>query len=463
MTVHPIPPGTFIGKGVDIDLGENYGEALIYEPTQAIADDGSTSNPGQKIEFHLTQITSNQELTRSLNVSASASLGIGPFSGSAEAKYASLQQINRYSTYLLVSVTVYNSARIIRSPRLNPEAYTLLQNEGWDTFEQRYGPQYMAGVRTGGSYHALITINTTSKQEQNEISAAVSASYGTFKAAGKFNKELTEAIENKSLKITILQSGGDGDLLEVSLENMIEQAQNFPKLVKQNPVFFQGIFAEYRKTVPLPPSIGDSEISRIHRQAIMNELGKKYLKCKDYRADLRYVLDNFETFEEHLDLSPAERQTKITKYERDFNGASNQLNEIDNLARACRNSTEACQLPTSYFTPTEPLPNFDGENLMLKRMEEELAAVRLQVQRLQSELKALPNSDLNVRGTVSSQRGFRAGNDWEIVRQGEDLVIREPEQSDKIWARFKDDKHLHLSGTPDLLVDGKVGVGTLAD
>jgi hypothetical protein len=71
------------------------------------------------------------------------------------------------------------------------------------------------------------------------------------------------------------------------------------------------------------------------------------------------------------------------------------------------------------------------------------------------------NEDVIVNGIVRSRDGFRAStDDWEIVRNGENLEIREPEQTNKVWARFNGKNSLHLIGTPNLLVDGKVGIGT---
>ena len=71
------------------------------------------------------------------------------------------------------------------------------------------------------------------------------------------------------------------------------------------------------------------------------------------------------------------------------------------------------------------------------------------------------DDDLIVNGIIRARDGFRPEtNDWEIARSGEHLEIREPEQAGKVWARFNDDQSLHLIGTPNLRVDGTVGVNT---
>lgn len=457
-TIRPIPAGATLGKGVDAEMGESYGYAIIYDPPTSLIDDQPL---GQRVRFNLQQITSSVELSKMLNVSASASVGFGLFSASAEVNYAQQQSVNQYSTYLLVSVEVKNPTLMMRNPRFKPEIFQLLAERGWDWFENHYGPEYMAGVVTGGSYYGLIEIKTLSKQEQQAIAVAVSASYGLFKASGSLDLKLKQAIENKELKITVLQSGGSGDPVETTLEEMITQAKNFPKLVKDHPVEFQGIFEEYRKTVPLPSAVGESIFSRAHRLAVMEELGLKYWSCKDYRANLCYVLDNFYGFEDHLVLTPEEQTAKKARYQKDFEDVSEQLNELQRRAKACRASFNACELPTSYFVATEPLPEFSEGNMMLKQLEEQLAKVREQVNVLQSAVNPDENGDIRVSGKVIADDGFQAKRgDWLLRSNGNDLEIREPEQGNQVWAKFNDGKNLHLMGTPDLLVNGKVGIGT---
>ena len=71
------------------------------------------------------------------------------------------------------------------------------------------------------------------------------------------------------------------------------------------------------------------------------------------------------------------------------------------------------------------------------------------------------NEDLIVNGIIRARDGYRSDtDDWELIRNGENLEIREPEAAANVWARFSDDQSLHLIGTPNLRVNGNVGVGT---
>jgi hypothetical protein len=383
--IRPIPAGAYLGKGVDAELGITYGEALDFAPAIPVVD----NSQGQKVEFHLRQITNTAELHESLNVSASASVGIGLFGASAEFKYVAQQQVNQYSTYLLASVIVKNPDRIIRSPRFKPDVYKLLAERGWDDFEARYGPDYMAGVVTGGSYYGLIEIKNTNQQEQKEIAVAVSAGYGLFKASAELDRRLKNAIENKELRVTIFQSGGSGDPVETTLEEMIQQAKTFPQLVRDHPVEFQGIFEDYRRTVPLPTAVGEGQLSRAHRLAVMEELGLQYWKYKDLRANLIYVLEQFYEFEDHLELNPEEQAAKKANYQTDLEQVTQHMNDLEKRARGCRENYSACELPGQYFTPSEPLPEINGENLMLKQMQEDMAKLKMQLLEQETQVNQL--------------------------------------------------------------------------
>jgi hypothetical protein len=49
--------------------------------------------------------------------------------------------------------------------------------------------------------------------------------------------------------------------------------------------------------------------------------------------------------------------------------------------------------------------------------------------------------------------------DWSIQSNGEHLEIREPENGNKIWAKFHDDSYFQLIGTPNFIADGYIQAG----
>lgn len=460
MSIGTLSPGTYLGRGCDFSTGINYGEALEFDPARPVID-----GAGQQVAFDLRQITSSKELLQSLNLTASASFA-GTFSISAEARYASQQQINQYNTYLLVNVKVTNPELIIRNPKLKTETFQLLAERGWEAFEQQYGTDYLSGLVTGGSYYGLIEINTKSKEEQQEIAAAVSASYGIFKSSGQLDSKLKQAIENKELKVTILQSGGSGDSLEVGLDEMIEQARNFPQMAKQHPVPFQGIYEEYSKTVPLPPAIGEGSLTKQHRLNVLEELGQKYLAYKDYRADLNYVLQNLPLFAEYVSFSREELDEKRARFQFDFQKVTEQMNQLERRARSCRDSAKSCELPTEYFIPTEPLPAFDGENQMLNDLQAQLEQVKTQVRELQKLQQAIKVSGSSVGiGTSTPNAKLHVTEDMVLGKDsnGQKFILHSRSNGSGEFLQMTADTATGSWNWNQGITyrrDGKVGIGT---
>ena len=89
--------------------------------------------------------------------------------GLAEFSLSKSSEINSYYTYGLVRVLVTNPPEIIRNPRFKQEARNLLVNGGWEAFSAAYGWEYVEGFVTGGSYYALIEIQTDDEKEQREL------------------------------------------------------------------------------------------------------------------------------------------------------------------------------------------------------------------------------------------------------------------------------------------------------
>jgi hypothetical protein len=384
----------------------------------------------------LKLIENSYELAQSLDVSASVSVFHLSFGGSAKARYLSTQQINSFSLYLLVSVQVSNPDMVISRPRLTDEARRLLESRGWDAFEQSYGPEYMSGVSTGGYYYGLIHIQTRSQEEREETRVRISASggWGTGSASGNasLNQTLREITRNREIRVTVLQSGGSGDPLEMTMDDMITQALAFPGIARVNPVAYQGIFAEYKNTVPLPDSIGEGTFDRQRRLDVLEEIGRKYFYYKDLRSNIDYVINHILEFEEYQSMEDGAVREKLDNFNRDFQGVSNQINDLVRHARICRESPRDCSFPTNYYVPIEPLPRIEGQNMMLKNLEEEVARLRQQIDQAHSRINAfediancagsLGHAINNIHAKTRNTHAFNSLKDYlRRVNGGDDL------------------------------------------
>lgn len=379
MPVTPVFSGLQLGRGCDHAISKTFGWAVAFEPGQPLIP-----SAGQTTEFTFHVITSSSDLADSLNVAASAAFPIKGVIVAPEAKYVASSSIQRFATYILVKVVVKNAEIVIKHPRLTDHAKGLLGTGDWELFAKSYGLEYMSGVTAGGSYIGLIEVATRTEQEQIEIKSKVGGVTVGVKAEAEFGLVLKEITNNKAHRVTIFQSGGSGDPLEVELQEMIDQAKTFPALVQANPVPLQALVERYEDTVPLPAIPPPDSLTRIKRRDVLEELGRKYLEYKDTRSTIDYVLRHMLDFEMYKDLDEDDLARRRTELQQDFQGVSRQMNDIAESARRCYESFDACDLPTAYYQPTAPLPQLGGQDMTIRQLEDKVAQLQMRLEAMQA-------------------------------------------------------------------------------
>jgi hypothetical protein len=181
--------GMAYGSGFDSVAGNVRGDCVLRtEPELPLRV------LGQEVEFKIRQITSSAELAKELSISASASLKSQFGSVSAKASYASQQNVNQFSIYLIAQVRVTNPARRLRDVKLTDEAWNLLEVKGAEEFRKRCGDEFLSGITTGGEYLAILQITTRSEEEKQEVSVSVRAKGvgGSWKAGADFKSSLEQ-------------------------------------------------------------------------------------------------------------------------------------------------------------------------------------------------------------------------------------------------------------------------------
>lgn len=328
------------GRGINPDTLRTFSVGINFEPLVSLV-----IPQGQVSTLTMQTVTNTSELASSLNVSASAALTTIRGGGSAEAKFIQQKQINTYYTYSLVKVYVENPPQLMRNVTLKELAIKRLEEGGWDEFSQVYGTHYVEGYITGGTYYALIEVQTTNAEEKREISAKLSGKYSGagFKVdgSGEAQSKMREATENRTTNVYVFQSGGSDDVLEITMEEMIKQALEFPKLVKEAPVPIRAIINNYKSiqnvpSIPLIPS---------KQRIVLEELGSLYMKLRDYKAKLEFVRDNIESFDEYKHLSQSAKQQKRNDLDTHRDRVLDAMQLIANSADNCVDDSNLCEIP----------------------------------------------------------------------------------------------------------------------
>ncbi|MCB0018470.1 MAG: hypothetical protein KDE09_11815, partial [Anaerolineales bacterium] len=378
MNTYPYFDGVLVGSGINPLTRQVHAEAIEHEGLEALGGE----QQGQKVLFQLTKIEDTQSLARSLGISAAASFSGFGFSASIETKFAENVKINRFSTYLLVSVDVQNASLVARNATLKPDAQQYLLDYGWDEFEKIYGSDYVRGYVSGGSYYGLIEILTRSHEEKVKLTARLSASGWGAKISGELEKELETITKGLEHRVMVVQKGAVGggadQIMEVNLAEMITQAQRFPADIIRNPVPFLIITGGYRTSLLVtPPAKPDSQLLR-QRNDVLEELGSKYLQYRDLRQDIQFVRDHILEFEMYQQLDTEQLSAVQDELADVFAKVTDQLSVITTRMKACREAkNELCAFPDDYYV-IDPnlLPKIEGHNMILKRMEDQLSEIR---------------------------------------------------------------------------------------
>ena len=108
-------------------------------------------------------------------MSATASVGLGFFSGSASVQFLQQNDYSSYSNYVFIHSEIQDPKQIIPPPPLLDSARPFLAERAVK-FGEQYGDQFVYGVQTGGSFTAIIEIQSSSSSEHSSTATQVQAS-----------------------------------------------------------------------------------------------------------------------------------------------------------------------------------------------------------------------------------------------------------------------------------------------
>jgi hypothetical protein len=207
---------------------------------------------GQTAEYRLLEITSEQGLRESLNVSAAASFTGAVGRANARASFAQSVNKNNQSRYLLVHVRVANQLEIASSFTFTDSAQRLLRSGDSTAFMRQCGSEFVYGRRTGGEFFAVFEFTFTSSDEDRAFSAAVSGSGISWKGSGSVNFELSKFGRFASTQVKMYKVGGTSGLPDVN--SIADFAGKFDTLVAnahQGAITLELLTKGYEGTEPL--------------------------------------------------------------------------------------------------------------------------------------------------------------------------------------------------------------------
>lgn len=310
--------------------------------------DTLTSGVGQNVRFTLKSITSYEELTRELRISASASLGVGIYSGSVAASLATSFRSTRLDKYLLVGCRVENMSLVLKSAELTQAAMNRASTSG--EFLEFCGDSYVYGYVTGGEMLALVRFTATSEQQSKQLSIEVQAAakgYGSGRAS--MSESVSSVKTYDSLDVTYIRKGSIQNI--PSLNDFVKSAQELPQQVSEgNNSYVLSVLARGYQTVSNFPDgleFGDLDNQNRTVEVLSNQLNRAYA--------VRSAWEEADAHPEIYDVTTDLVQNSITE----ANSA------IENI----RNAISMAMADASMIAPEAPaLPPFPSERQVIEQL-----------------------------------------------------------------------------------------------
>lgn len=334
-------------KGMDYGSGINSLNGTI--PGRAVnpgAISAPTNATGQAVYYNLTKITTLEELNHSIGISIEASGRYGLFSASGKFKYSNETKFNSQSTFLLVRCVVENAFTQCQDPQIRSEASELIRQGKSDVFQTRYGNGFVRGMQVGGEFFAVISITSSSKEEEKSIAASLEANYGVFaKIKGTLDDDTKSKMQKSEVRISTYQRGGSGDEQSFTgdIEKIMERLKVFPATVLHNPVPYEVQVADYTTLVlPDGPNLIDVE----NQKEALQDYTRIHLQLTSMRNDIEFV----QRYPNYFVNPPT--SDILNKWQE---SVTDQIDQLKKRASQCTNDIKECRF-FPYKTPDGFIP-----------------------------------------------------------------------------------------------------------
>ncbi|WP_367575245.1 hypothetical protein [Streptomyces griseoaurantiacus] len=369
----PWMQGMNYGMGVDLLTGQVRGKTV--DPGTATGPSGAS---GQTVTYDVSLLRSAKELTSHLGIDVSVSGHYGLFSAAGKFGYANSVKFNSQATFLVARCTVANAFMQCEDAqvRAGSDGHNLLSSGKQKQFQEAYGDVFVRGMQTGGEYIALISITSSSTEEQNQISTSLRASFGGLLASGSgsvsVDSEVKQKISHNDVRATTFQVGGQGaeQAFTRDVEAVLNRLSVFPSQVQANPVSYDVQCLSYNTLLlPQPPNEIDLEAQRENLEDY-EHIRQKLLTM---RNDVEFVQEHPSYFRDPPTSSTLNEWQEYL---------SNEVTQLTRRASQCANDVGRCE--------TFPLTQPPGWVMPERKLETQTAVVVYENVDFQGNSQVLP-------------------------------------------------------------------------
>ncbi|HKY71152.1 MAG TPA: hypothetical protein VJL88_04485 [Nitrospira sp.] len=244
-----------LGEGWDIDKAQKKFKSCITFDLESGQHNSTRLNYQQEVD--------NESLSRSLNVSASASFkSLTGDNYSASATFAQAMSFTSTSTYMSALAEVWVGPKYVvpSSVKFATPALQAMAKTNPAEFFRQCGTGFVSVMQRGAKMVAVLEFKGTTRDESQDIASTASYSglTGGFDVSADSKMKKYQASNRFSIQAT--RSGGDGKTISLSLEELNQEIKNLPQQASSAPITFAMTVEPYTSLPDWPDSQIDVDL-----------------------------------------------------------------------------------------------------------------------------------------------------------------------------------------------------------
>ena len=217
--------GLDFGRGFNSLTGEVKQTCIVF--SEADKDQPTSGSQQGNLAAELADWT--HDVTKQMNMDATASFGFGVYSGDASFSYMSTGHLHRYGQYLFINETLENERQLLKQKKysLRKEALNALKS-GIPAFIDMCGDEFVEGRITGGSLLAILKVDGSTESEQTKAAGSLkAAAYGNTLNVNASQEVNTLASQGR-MSFQVARQGPAEDWPSPDVPTLMKYALEYP-------------------------------------------------------------------------------------------------------------------------------------------------------------------------------------------------------------------------------------------
>lgn len=282
----------YLGIGLLSSTGDLKASAVALKDEEL---DIVEPNEAQRVTKRFEVVESWESIYQQRDASIKGKVTSGVYSASASLSKSSSISINEYSITVYASSIVRLEDRAVHYPKLNALAKKQVKSNP-EKFLNRYGDQFVSGVKLGAELTGIITIESASKSVRHDVRASLKASGSGAKMSASLSEMSQKHSGKLIISVKIIRAGGAPVQIGSDMEwrdfiDKVDQFENSVKLENAIPIGY--VASSYDTVADIPVEVSDMlDVAILTQESNLTHLARRFLKAQQLYDKVEFAISN---------------------------------------------------------------------------------------------------------------------------------------------------------------------------